>query len=88
MEIYTARGQGAKLYSGRIQATTVFAGVCYWVTTPAGTFNAGAYHRKTDYQIDNHGSCSLSGHAVHVFHAEGIGKVAEAGASAGFWREP
>ncbi len=74
MEIYTARGQGAKLYSGRIQATTVFAGV-YRVTTPAGTFNAALI--RTDYQIDIMAFVSVKD-TLYTFYAEGIGKVAEA----------
>jgi hypothetical protein len=74
MEIYTARGQGAKLYSGRIQATTVLAGI-YRVTTPAGTFNAALI--RTDYQIDILALVSVKD-TLYTFYVEGIGKVAEA----------
>ncbi|HEY7650867.1 MAG TPA: hypothetical protein VID04_17860 [Methylomirabilota bacterium] len=73
MEIHSSRRQGAKLYSGRIQATTVFAGV-YRVTTPAGTFNAALI--RTDYQIDVLALVSVKD-TLYTFYAEGVGKVAE-----------
>jgi hypothetical protein len=74
MEIYGSRKQGAKLYSGRIQAATVFVGV-YRVTTPAGTFDAALI--RTDYQIDVLGLVSVKD-TLYTFYAEGVGKVAEA----------
>jgi hypothetical protein len=73
MEIYASRKSGAKLYSGRIQAVTVYAGV-YRVRTPAGTFNAALI--QTDYQIDILALVSVKD-TLYTFYAEGVGKVAE-----------
>ncbi len=73
MEIYASRKPGTRLYSGRIQATTVYAGV-YRVTTPAGTFNAALI--TTDYQIDVLALVSVKD-TLYTFYAEGVGKVAE-----------
>jgi hypothetical protein len=73
MEIYGSRKSGAKLYSGRIQADTVYAGV-YRVRTPAGTFNAALI--QTDYQIHVLGLVSVKD-TLYTFYAEGVGKVAE-----------
>jgi len=74
MEIYASRKQSNKLYSGRIQAVTVYDGV-YRITVPAGTFNAVLI--RTDYQIDVLALVSVKD-TLYTFYAEGVGKVAEA----------
>jgi len=73
MEVYSSSDPGTKWYSGRIRATTAYAGA-YQVTTPAGTFPAVLI--RTDYRIDILGVVSVKD-TLHTFYAEGVGKVAE-----------
>jgi len=73
MDVYRAKNPDTKLYSGRIRATTVHAGM-YRIKTPAGTFIATLV--KTDYKIDIFGLVSVTD-TLYTFYAEGIGKVAE-----------
>jgi len=74
MDVYSLNNPAVKWYSGRIRATTVYAGV-YRVTTPAGVFRAILI--KTEYQIDILAVVSVRD-TLYTFYAEGIGKVAEA----------
>ena len=74
MDVYSANNPLIKWYTGRIRATTVYAGV-YHVTTPAGAFRAALI--RTDYQIDILGVVSVQD-TLYTFYAEEIGKVAEA----------
>jgi hypothetical protein len=74
MEVYRAKNPDTKLYSGRIRATTVHAGI-YRVKTPAGTFSSILV--KTDYKIDIFGVVTVTD-TLYTFYAETIGKVAEA----------
>ncbi len=74
MDVYNSSTPATKWYSGRIQATTVYAGV-YRVTTPAGAFNAALI--RTDYRIDILGVVSVRD-TLYTFYADGVGKVAEA----------
>jgi len=74
MDVYHAGSPDAKWYSGRMRATTVYAGK-YRIRTPAGTFNATLV--KTDYKIDILAVVSVTD-TLYTFYAEGTGKVAEA----------
>jgi hypothetical protein len=74
MEVYSSSRPAAKLYRGRIRATTVYAGM-HQVSTPAGTFQAAVI--KTEYEIDILAIVSVRD-TLYTFYAEGIGKVAEA----------
>jgi hypothetical protein len=74
MDVYRATNPDRKLYSGRIRATTMHAGM-YRIKTPAGTFSATLI--KTDYAIDIFAIVSVRD-TLYTFYAEGIGKVAEA----------
>ena len=74
MKVYSASNPAMRLYRGKIQATTVHAGV-YQVSTPAGTFRAAVI--KTDYEIDILAIVSVKD-TLYTFYAEGVGKVAEA----------
>ena len=74
MDVYSARTPAIKWYTGRIRATTLYAGV-YRVTTPAGTFRAALI--KTEYQIDILTVVSVRD-TLYTFYTEGVGKVAEA----------
>ena len=74
MEVYSSSYPAMKWYSGKIRATTVYAGV-YRVTTPAGAFSAALI--RTDYQIDILAVVSVRD-TLYTFYAEGVGKVAEA----------
>jgi hypothetical protein len=74
MDVYSANNPAIKWYTGRIRATTVYAGV-YRVTTPAGVFRAALI--KTEYQIDILAVVSVRD-TLYTFYAEGVGKVAEA----------
>jgi hypothetical protein len=74
MDVYSSSDPATKWYSGRIQATTVYAGV-YRVTTPAGAFNAALI--RTDYRIDILAVVSVRD-TLYTFYADGVGKVAEA----------
>ena len=74
MDVYRATNPDRKLYSGRIRATTMHAGM-YRIKTPAGTFSATLI--KTDYAIDIFAVVSVRD-TLYTFYAEGIGKVAEA----------
>lgn len=74
IDVYSLASPGLKWYTGRIRATTVYAGD-YRVTTPAGSFRASLI--KTEYQIDIFATVSVRD-TLYTFYAEGIGKVAEA----------
>jgi hypothetical protein len=74
MNVYHAANPDSKWYSGRIRATTVYAGM-YRIKTPAGTFRATLV--KTDYKIDIFAVVSVTD-TLYTFYAEGTGKVAEA----------
>jgi hypothetical protein len=74
LEVYSSIHPGTRWYTGRIRATTLYAGV-YRVTTPAGLFNATLI--RTDYQIDILAVVSVRA-TLYTFYAEGVGKVAEA----------
>jgi hypothetical protein len=74
MDVYSVNNPAIKWYTGRIRATTVYAGV-YRVTTPAGVFRAALI--KTEYQIDILAVVSVRD-TLYTFYAEGVGKVAEA----------
>jgi hypothetical protein len=74
MDVYSANNPLIKWYTGRIRATTVYAGV-YRVMTPAGVFRAALI--KTEYQIDIFAVVSVRD-TLYTFYAEGVGKVAEA----------
>jgi len=74
MDVYSAKTPAVKWYTGRIRATTLYAGV-YRVTTPAGTFRAALI--KTEYQIDIFAVVSVRD-TLYTFYSEGVGKVAEA----------
>jgi hypothetical protein len=74
MDVYSLNNPAIKWYTGRIRATTVYAGV-YRITTPAGVFRAALI--KTEYQIDIFAVVAVRD-TLYTFYAEGIGKVAEA----------
>ncbi|MGH7304547.1 MAG: hypothetical protein ACRELZ_14725 [Candidatus Rokuibacteriota bacterium] len=74
MDVYSVDNPAIRWYTGRIRATTVYAGV-YRVTTPAGAFRAALI--KTEYQIDILAVVSVRD-TLYSFYAEGVGKVAEA----------
>jgi hypothetical protein len=74
MDVYSVNNPALKWYTGRIRATTVYAGV-YRITTPAGVFRATLI--KTEYQIDILAVVSVRD-TLYTFYAEGVGKVAEA----------
>jgi hypothetical protein len=74
MDVYSVNNPAIKWYTGRIRATTVYAGV-YRIATPAGAFRAALI--KTDYQIDIFAVVSVKD-TLYTFYAEGVGKVAEA----------
>src|SRR5262249_3784666 len=74
MDVYSVNNPAIKWYTGRIRATTVYAGV-YRVSTPAGVFRAALI--KTEYQIDIFAVVSVRD-TLYTFYAEGVGKVAEA----------
>jgi len=74
MDVYSSSNPAMKWYTGRIRATTVYAGV-YRVTTPAGAFSAVLI--RTDYQIDILAVVSVRD-TLYTFYADGVGKVAEA----------
>src|SRR2546425_12033890 len=74
MDVYSSSNPAMKWYTGRIRATTVYAGV-YRATTPAGAFSAVLI--RPDYQIDILGVVSVSD-TLYTFYADGVGKVAEA----------
>jgi hypothetical protein len=74
MDVYSVNNPAIKWYTGRIRATTVYAGV-YRLTTPAGAFRAALI--KTEYQIDIFAVVSVR-ETLYTFYAEGVGKVAEA----------
>jgi hypothetical protein len=74
MDVYRVKDPATRWYSGRIRATTVYAGV-HQVTTPAGTFSATLI--RTEYKIDILAVVSVTD-TLYTFYAEGIGKVAEA----------
>jgi len=74
MDVYSVNNPAVKWYTGRIRATTVYAGV-YRVTTPAGAFRAALI--KTEYQIDILAVVAVRD-TLYTFYAEGVGKVAEA----------
>ena len=74
MDVYSANNPAIRWYTGRIRATTVYAGM-YRVTTPAGAFRAALI--KTEYQIDILAVVSVQD-TLYTFYAEGVGKVAEA----------
>jgi hypothetical protein len=74
MDVYSASNPLIKWYTGRIRATTVYAGI-YRVTTPAGAFRAALI--RTEYQIDIFAVVSVRD-TLYTFYAEGVGKVAEA----------
>lgn len=74
MDVYSVNNPAIRWYTGRIRATTVYAGV-YRIATPAGAFRAALI--KTDYQIDIFAVVSVKD-TLYTFYAEGIGKVAEA----------
>jgi hypothetical protein len=74
IDVYSASNPATKWYSGKIQATTTYAGV-YRIRTPAGTFDAILI--RTEYRIDILAVVSVRD-TLFTFYAEGIGKVAEA----------
>jgi len=74
MDVYSVNNPAIKWYTGRIRATTVYAGV-YRVSTPAGAFRAALI--KTEYQIDIFAVVSVRD-TLYTFYTEGVGKVAEA----------
>jgi len=74
MDVYSSNNPAMKWYTGRIRATTVYAGV-YRVTTPAGAFSAVLI--RTDYQIDILAVVTVRD-TLYTFYADGVGKVAEA----------
>jgi len=74
MDVYSLANPTLKWYTGRIRATTLYAGV-YRITTPAGDFRATLI--KTEYQIDILAVVSVRD-TLYTFYAEGVGKVAEA----------
>ena len=74
MDVYSAKNPAIKWYTGRIRATTLYAGV-YRITTPAGVFRAALI--KTEYQIDIFAVVSVRD-TLYTFYTEGVGKVAEA----------
>jgi len=74
MNVYSVNHPAVKWYTGRIRATTVYAGV-YQITTPAGVFHATLI--KTEYEIDILAVVSVRD-TLYTFYAEGVGKVAEA----------
>src|SRR5262252_3448181 len=74
MDVYSVNNPAIKWYTGRIRATTVYAGV-YRVSTPAGAFRAALI--KTEYQIDILAVVSVRD-TLYTFYTEGVGKVAEA----------
>ena len=74
MDVYSAKNPAIRWYTGRIRATTVYAGV-YRITTPAGVYRAALI--KTEYQIDIFAVVSVKD-SLYTFYAEGVGKVAEA----------
>jgi len=74
MDVYSAQNPTIKWYTGRIRATTVYAGV-YRVTTPAGVFRAALI--KTEYRIDIFAVVSVRD-TLYTFYTDGVGKVAEA----------
>ena len=74
MDVYSANNPAVKWYTGRIRATTVYAGV-HRITTPAGVFRAILI--KTEYEIDVLAVVSVRD-TLYTFYAEGVGKVAEA----------
>jgi len=74
MDVYSAKNPAIKWYTGRIRATTLYAGI-YRITTPAGVFRAALI--KTEYQIDIFAVVSVRD-TLYTFYTEGVGKVAEA----------
>jgi hypothetical protein len=74
IDVYSSRDPATKWYTGRIQATTTYAGV-YRVATPAGTHNARLI--RTQYRIDILTVVSVRD-TLYTFYADGVGKVAEA----------
>src|SRR5215813_5605355 len=74
MDVYSSKNPSIRWYTGRIRATTLYAGV-YRVTTPAGVFRAALI--KTEYQIDIFAVVSVRD-TLYTFYTEGVGKVAEA----------
>ncbi|HEY3064207.1 MAG TPA: hypothetical protein VGL09_00300 [Methylomirabilota bacterium] len=74
MDVYSANNPAVKWYTGRIRATTVYAGV-YPITTPAGSFRATLI--KTEYEIEILSVVAVRD-TLYTFYAEGVGKVAEA----------
>jgi len=74
MDVYSINNPAIKWYTGRIRATTLYAGA-YRVTTPAGTFRAALI--KTEYRIEILTVVSVRD-TLYTFYAEGVGKVAEA----------
>lgn len=74
MDVYSVSNPAIKWYTGRIRATTAYAGV-YRIRTPAGSFRAALI--KTEYQIDIFAVVSVKD-TLYTFYAEGVGKVAEA----------
>jgi hypothetical protein len=74
MEVYSAKNPSLRWYTGRIRATTVYAGV-YRITTPAGAFSAAVI--KSEYHIDIFAVVSVKD-TLYTFYADGVGKVAEA----------
>jgi hypothetical protein len=74
MDVYSVNNPAIKWYTGRIRATTVYAGV-YRIRTPAGAFRAVLI--KTEYRIDIYAVVSVKD-SLYTFYAEGVGKVAEA----------
>ena len=74
MDVYSLNNPAVKWYTGRIRATTVYAGV-YRIATPAGVFSASLI--KTEYQIDILAVVSVRD-TLYTFYADGVGKVAEA----------
>jgi hypothetical protein len=74
MDVYSVNNPALKWYTGRIRATTTYAGV-YRIRTPAGAFRATLI--KSEYQIDIFAVVSVRD-TLYTFYAEGVGKVAEA----------
>ena len=74
IDVYSLNNPTVRWYTGRIRATTVYAGV-YRITTPAGVFSASLI--KTEYRIDILAVVSVRD-TLYTFYAEGVGKVAEA----------
>ena len=74
IDVYSQSNPAVKWYTGRIRATTVYAGA-YRIATPAGVFHATLI--KSEYTIDIFALVSVKD-TLYSFYADGVGKVAEA----------